>query len=44
MIIANSLEELTNTVYLASDTAVHGLCPMVALGKLSFMILVITTG
>ena len=24
MIIANSLEELTNTVYLASDTVVHG--------------------
>ena len=24
MIIVNSLEELTNTVYLASDTVVHG--------------------
>ena len=24
MVVANSLEELTNTVYLSSDTAVHG--------------------
>lgn len=30
MIIAYSLEELTNAVYLASNKVVHGLCLMMA--------------
>ena len=42
MIIADSLEELTNTVYLASDTVVHetmsddGSCWKLRLGKLYY--------